>query len=370
MWISQLELTQWRNHESTRLEFPQGVSLLVGPNGQGKTNVVEAVHYLATLGSHRVASAAPLIRDGADSATIFATLHHGDRQVATGVTLKRHGSNDATLNGHKTKVSDIPRWVSTVMFAPEDSAIIRGEPSFRRGFMDELVVSGSPSMAGVFSDFERLVKQRNSLLKSLRSASRQTDLSTLDAWTDSFAQAAAAIVSDRVRYLHDITPLVATHYDNLAGGEEIATTYLPKGYSLEDTSRESLTQAIIDALAAVRQEELDRGMTLIGPHRDDMELTIEDKPARTHASQGETWSLALALRLGMAAWIRDTRASGDPIMMLDDVFAELDAGRREKLVGAIADYEQLIITSAVEEDLPAGLQGHRFDVREGVVTPR
>ena len=370
MWISQLELTQWRNHETTHLGFPQGVTLLVGPNGQGKTNVVEAVRYLATLGSHRVASAGPLIRDGAESATLFATLHHGDREVTTGVTLKRHGSNDATINGNKAKVSDIPRWVSTVMFAPEDSAIIRGEPSFRRAFMDELVLSGSPSMAGVFADFERVLKQRNSLLKSLRSASRQTDLSTLDAWTESFAQAAAAIVYDRVRYLQDITPLVANHYDNLAGGDEIATTYVPKGYGLEDASKEAFSRAIIDALAVVRQEELDRGMTLIGPHRDDMELTIENKPARTHASQGEAWSLALALRLGMAAWIRDTRASGDPIMMLDDVFAELDATRRKKLVGAITDYEQLIITSAVEEDLPEGLEGYRLDVKEGVVTPR
>ncbi len=370
MWISQLELTQWRNHESTRLVCRQGVTLLVGPNGQGKTNVVEGIRYLATLGSHRVASAAPLIRDGSESATIFATLHHGDREVSAGLTLKRHGSNDATVNGNKAKVSEIPRWVSTVMFAPEDSAIIRGEPSFRRGFMDELVLSGSPSMAGVFNDFERLVKQRNSLLKSLRSASRHADLSTLDAWTESFAHAAAAIVADRVRYLQDITPLVATHYDNLAGGHEVATTYVPKGYQLEDTTREFLTQAIIEALVAVRQEEIDRGMTLIGPHRDDMDLTIENKPARTHASQGETWSLALALRLGMAGWIRDTRASGDPIMILDDVFAELDASRREKLVGAIADYEQLIITSAVEEDLPAGLEGYRLDVRAGVVTPR
>lgn len=370
MWISQLDLTQWRNHESSRLLCPVGVTVLVGPNGHGKTNIVEAIRYLATLGSHRVASAAPLIRDESDSATVYAHLHHGEREVAAGITLKRHGSNDATVNGNKVKVSEIPRWVSTVMFAPEDAAIVRGDPTHRRAFMDELVVSGSPSMAAVFSDFDRVVKQRNSLLKSLRSAPRNADLSTLDAWTESFAHTAAEIVADRVRYLQDVAPLVATHYDNLAGGDQIAATYVPKGYVLEDTSKEFITQSIVDALVAVRQEELDRGMTLIGPHRDDMELTIEGKPARTHASQGETWSLALSLRLGMAAWIRETRPSGDPIMILDDVFAELDATRREKLVGAITGYEQLIITSAVEEDLPPGLDGHRFDVREGVVSPR
>ena len=370
MWISQLDLTHWRNHESTRLQFPVGVTVLVGANGQGKTNIVEAIRYLATLGSHRVANAAPLIRDGAESATMYAHLHRGDREVAAGITLKRHGSNDATVNGNKFKVSEIPRWVSTVMFAPEDAAIVRGEPTFRRTFMDELVLSGSPAMAAVFNDFDRLVKQRNSLLKSLRSASRQADLSTLDAWTESFAHAAATIVTERVRYVRDVMPLVATHYDNLAGGDEVAATYIPKGYVLEDTSKEFITQAIVEALAAIRQEELDRGMTLVGPHRDDVELTIEGKPARTHASQGETWSLALSLRLGMATWIRETRPSGDPIMILDDVFAELDAKRREKLVGAITGYEQLIITTAVEADLPAGLEGHRLDVSGGVVRPR
>jgi len=236
--------------------------------------------------------------------------------------------------------------------------------------MDELVLGGSPSMAAVFSDFERVLKQRNSLLKSLRSSSRGADLSTLDAWTESFAQSAAAIVADRVRYLREITPRVAKEYDNLAGGDEIAATYQPRGYVLEDESPESIARAIADALIAVRPEELERGMTLIGPHRDDVELTIEHKPARTHASQGETWSLALALRLGMAAWLRENRASGDPIIMLDDVFAELDARRREKLVGAITGYEQLIITSAVEDDLPPGLEGTRLDVKNGVVSPR
>lgn len=370
MWISQLDLTQWRNHESTRLACSPGVTVLVGPNGQGKTNVVEAIRYLATLGSHRVASGAPLIRDGQESATVFAQLHHGERNISAGITLKRHGANDATLNGNKAKLSEIPRWVSAVMFAPEDSAIVRGEPSFRRHFMDELVLGGSPSMAAVFSDFERVLKQRNSLLKSLRSTSRGADLSTLDAWTESFAQAAAAIVADRVRYLREITPRVAEEYDNLAGGDAITATYQPKGYVVEDESHESIAVSIANALVSVRAEELERGMTLIGPHRDDVELTIENKPARTHASQGETWSLALALRLGMAAWLRENRASGDPIMMLDDVFAELDARRREKLVGAITDYEQLIITSAVEDDLPPGLDGTRLDVKNGVVSSR
>ncbi len=370
MWIQQLDLTQWRNHESTKLLCEPGVTVLLGPNGQGKTNIVEALRYLATLGSHRVASHSPLIRDEQETATIYAQLHHGDREVTAGITVKRHGTNEATLNGNKVKVSEIPRWVSSVMFAPEDSAIVRGEPTFRRIFMDDVVMSGSPSMAGVFSDFDRLLKQRNSLLKSLRASSRPTDLSTLDAWTESFAQASATIVSDRIRYLADITPRVAGHYDSLAGGAAIQATYSPKGYRAEGLGKEELATSLAEALQSVRREELERGMTLIGPHRDDLELMIDRKPARTHASQGETWSLALALRLGTAEWIRDNRASGDPIIILDDVFAELDAERRKKLVSAVTTYEQIMITSAVEADLPEELDGRRYDVRAGVVTPR
>jgi DNA replication and repair protein RecF len=372
VWISQLDLTQWRNHEHTRLVCEPGVTVLVGPNGQGKTNIVEAIRYFATLGSHRVPHTASLIKDEADSATIFAHLHHGEREITAGITLRRQGTNDATLNGAKAKVAEIPRWVSVVMFSPEDSAIIRGEPTYRRGFMDELVLSGSPSMAAVFSDFERVLKQRNSLLKSLRSNHRPADLSTLDSWTERFATAASEIVTRRVSQLRDIMPHVASHYDTLAGGDQVHAWYQPKGYELDSENLTSavVSQRITTALEVVRRAELERGMTLVGPHRDDVEFTIESKPARTHASQGETWSFALALRLGMAAWVRTQRASGDPIMILDDVFAELDATRRAQLVGAIADYEQLLVTSAVEEDLPQGLEGRRFDVHQGVVSVR
>lgn len=370
MWISQLDLTQWRNHEATRTELGHGISVLIGPNGQGKTNVVEALRYLATLSSHRVASHGPLIGDNHDTATIFAHLHHGERQVSAGLTLKRRGASEAILNGQKTKVSEIPRWVSTVMFAPEDSAIIRGEPGFRRAFLDELVVGSTPAMVATFSEFERVLKQRNSLLKSLKKSARSADLSTLATWTERLAHSAAEIIHERIQSLQDISPYVTGEYENLAGGDPITLTYQPKGYELKEASRESILNALTQALNEVQTEELERGMTLVGPHRDDAELLIASRPARTHASQGETWSLALALRLGMASWIRSTRASGDPIMILDDVFAELDRRRRDKLVTSISSYEQLLITTAVEEDLPSNLQGERFDVREGVVSRR
>jgi len=371
VWIGQLDLTQWRNHEQSRLQCTPGITVLVGPNGEGKTNIVEAIRYLATLGSHRVGSLGPLIRDGSESATVFATLHHGDRDITMGLTLRRNGASDATLHGSKAKVSEIPKWVSTVLFSPEDTAIIRGEPSYRRNFMDELVVGGSPSMVGVFQDFDRLLKQRNSLLKSLRGKSSQTELSTLDTWTEQFVHTAAHIVEQRRTCITEITPGVAQEYHNLAVGDSVTAEYVAKGYDLPDeTDAGDVAVKLATALGELRSEELDRGMTLAGPHRDDLELCINNKPARSHASQGETWSLALALRLGMASWLRTRRASGDPIIILDDVFAELDAQRRERLVGTITGYEQLLVTAAVEEDLPPGLAGTRFDVRGGMVSPR
>ena len=371
MWISQLDLVGWRNHERSSLTFSKGTNVLVGPNGQGKTNVVEAIRYLSTLGSHRVSGSGPLIGDGYDRATIFGTLRHGDRDVAVGVTIKRSGSSDATVSGNPAKISEVPRWVSAVMFAPEDSAVIRGEPGFRRQFLDELVVAASPAMAGAYADFDKVLKQRNSLLKSLRSQPRTADLSTLEVWNSSFLTLAVEIVFHRLHQWEAIVPGVSAAYENLATGQEITAHYLPKGFTVRGAeSREELTSLLSVALEQASATERERGMSLVGPQRDDMELLIDGRPARTHASQGETWSLGLSLRLGTAAWLKADKPSGDPIIILDDVFAELDAHRREKLVNAMGHYEQIIVTSAVEEDIPRELSGRVFDVAEGIVTPR
>lgn len=372
MWISELTLTRWRNHEQTQVSFQPGVTLFVGPNGQGKTNLLEAMRYLATLGSHRVTGSAALIGDNHPAATIFATLRHEARDVSVGLTVKRQGSSEATVSGNKAKVSEVPRWVSAVLFAPEDVSIIRGEPGFRRAFVDELVISTSPSMAAVYQDFERVLKQRNSLLKSLRSSGGRADLSTLEVWNSNFVALAADIAQARMSHLSSIMPMVNDNYGHLAGGHSVSASYLPKGYVLGEPSpsRADIALLIDEALVQHRSEELDRGLSLIGPQRDDVELLIAGKPARSHASQGETWSLALALRLATAAWLRQERPSGDPIIMLDDVFAELDAQRRARLVEIIRDYQQIVITSAVEEDVPSELTGQIFDVSQGVVSPR
>jgi DNA replication and repair protein RecF len=372
VWISQLDVVGWRNHERSSLKFQQGVNVLVGSNGQGKTNIVEAVRYLATLGSHRVSGGVALIADGAPRATIFAALHHDERTVAVGITLKRSGSSEATVSGNSAKVSEVPRWVSAVMFAPEDIAIVRGEPGFRRQFLDELVIGASPAMAAVYGDFDKVLKQRNSLLKSLRSQHRDTDLSTLEIWNSSFVNLASQIIFCRVTQWRAVLPHVTRAYEELAGGQEVTATYTTKGYDLpmEFATRESIAQALTKALEDNFVAERERGVSLIGPQRDELELMIAGLPARTHASQGETWSLALSLRLGSATWLREERSSGDPIMILDDVFAELDARRRTKLVALMSGYEQLIVTSAVEKDIPSELSGLIFDVVGGQVSQR
>ena len=371
MWISQLDLVGWRNHQYSSLVFDRGVNVLIGPNGQGKTNVVEAIRFLAHLSSHRVNGSGALIGDGADRATVYGTFAHGARDVSVGITLKRSGASEATVAGNPAKLSEVPRWVSAVMFAPEDSALVRGEPGFRRQLLDDLVVAMSPAMAGVYADFDKVLRQRNSLLKSLRSAPRSADTSTLDVWNASFVDLAVQIVHHRLESWNTVAPYVSKAYQELASGQSITGDYQAKGFSVSaPATRDQLHSDLTLAMSEVSSSERERGLTLVGPQRDDIDLLIDGRPARTHASQGETWSLALALRLGMAAWLRGERPSGDPIIILDDVFSELDAHRRARLVSIIADYEQLLVTAAVEEDLPSEFQGATFDVSAGEVSRR
>lgn len=374
MWVEKLEVSGWRNHPRSEISCGPGVSLLVGPNGQGKTNLVEALYYLATLGSHRVSSNSALISDQEDSATIYAGFRHDIRSVSVGVTLKRKGASEAVINGAKAKVADVPRWASVVMFAPEDIGIVRGEPTARRSFMDQLVVSASPSMAAVYQDFDRALKQRNALLKNLRGRPGSDHESTLSVWNEKFVSLGSEIVAQRARYLRDVMPLVTERYLALAERDIVAHRYAASlgvhDLDFDYSDAGAVQEVFRSAIGARAQEEIERGQSLVGPQRDDVELTISTKPARTHASQGETWSLALSLRLATAAWLRRERSSGDPIIVLDDVFAELDAKRRERLVGLVSGYQQIIVTSAVEEDLPVMLVEDIFDVAQGTVVKR
>jgi DNA replication and repair protein RecF len=452
--LTRLALTDFRSYAGVELSLEPGVSTFLGPNGQGKTNLVEAAAYVATLGSHRVATDAPLVRSGAERAILRAAVTSGGTSSLVEIEINPGRANRARLN--RSPVSR-PRQVlgvlRTVLFAPEDLALVKGDPEQRRRFLDDLLVASAPRYAGVRADYERVLRQRTALLKSLRgqpgrparrgartyartvapreaaprgTGSNGTDQDgagqdgasqdgasqdgtgqdgagqdgagtgqdraprngrpvlagpaarTLDVWDEHLATAGAELLAARIALTATLRPLVARSYGAVAGAGavEASISYRQSlrmpGLSgtaepaepTADAAR--LADGLREALAAVRGEELERGVCLVGPHRDDLELRIGELPARGYASHGESWSTALALRL---AAFEALRGSGDdPVLMLDDVFAELDTGRRERLAGLVAGAEQVLVTAAVPADVPAALSGARFDVGGGTVT--
>lgn len=387
MFVAALGLTDFRNYETLDIELQPGPNLVVGSNGQGKTNLVEALAYLSTLGSHRVSSDHALIRQGQDAAIVRARLRHADRQVLIELQLNRTGANRAQVNRSAVKTRELPRSFSSVMFAPEDLAIVRGEPSVRRRFMDELLVLRVPRMSGVIADYERVLRQRNTLLKSAR-AVRSPDLSTLDIWDERLVALGSELIEARSRLVTDLGPEVSIAYAAIAGADHAArlhsrlsilSTASPQGGAADDdveddgadrdgvVTSDLAAEQFREALARVRRAELDRGLTLVGPHRDDLALDLNGMPARGYASHGESWSFALALKLASAQVLRRESAVGDPVLMLDDVFAELDESRRERLADAIAHYEQVLITAAVFSDVPKRLAGNVVRIRAGAV---
>ncbi|MFT4122990.1 MAG: DNA replication/repair protein RecF [Microbacteriaceae bacterium] len=386
MYVTHLVLADWRNYESLEVELAPGPTVLLGSNGQGKTNLVEALGYLATLGSHRVSSDQALIRAGRDSAVVRARLQNGDRSVLAEVQLNRTGANRAQVNRVAVRPRELPRYFSSVLFAPEDLALVRGEPAGRRRMLDELLVLRSPRMAAVLADYDRALRQRNSLLKSARSQGlREAQLGTLDVWDERLVAIGAQIIEARGRLVQELAPEVAAAYAQVAGAEHVVTLAAfmsirsvnagePDCSDGPDDSpavvRAALTAAeaaeeFARALTRARRAELDRGLTLSGPHRDDLLLMLNDMPARSHASHGESWSLALALKLAAARLLRRESSIGDPVLILDDVFAELDATRRDHLAEAVADFQQVLITAAVPADVPERLRGTTIRIRAG-----
>jgi len=380
--VLHLSLTDFRNYASAEVALARGPNLFVGSNGQGKTNLVESLGYLASLGSHRVSSDAALIRQGTDSAIVRARLEAGDRELLAEVQINRSSPNRAQVNRGAIKPRELPRYFTSVLFAPEDLALVRGEPSGRRRFLDELLVTRSPRLAGVQADYERVLKQRNTLLKSARASGvKPNQLGTLDIWDERLVALGSEIVVARDQLVADLAPEVARSYAAVAGEDHAArlSTVLSIRGSVPDdetTAAEAPSESIPpaevpevfrQALARVRPSELDRGLTLVGPHRDDLFLSLNALPARGYASHGESWSFALALKLASAAVIRTDSATGDPVIVLDDVFAELDGSRRERLADAVADYEQVLITAAVEGDVPARLKAHTVRIAKGTI---
>ncbi|GAB3166248.1 DNA replication/repair protein RecF [Myceligenerans halotolerans] len=436
-----MSLLDFRSYASVDVELEPGVNAFVGANGQGKTNLVEAIGYVATLGSHRVAADTPLIRAGASRAVVRTRVVRGDRASTVELEITQGKANRARINrGQPGRARDVLGILRTVLFAPEDLALVKGDPDGRRRFLDQLIVLMVPRLAGVFADYERVLKQRSALLKSARAVRRSggsdpAALATLDVWDGRLVELGAEIVSLRLQLVDALRPIVGAAYEAVSEGkgeariEYRSSSTVPvenfraggapggpgaagsidapiasggltagdgppsdepsdgSGGSGKDPSSATWIRAqMTSALAGVRQQELDRGVSLVGPHRDDLLLTLGDLPVRGYASHGESWSFALALRLASfwllggvaeldapppsvpAFWDPDHGTDADPVLILDDVFAELDTRRRERLAELVLPARQVLVTAAVPDDVPASLSGVRFHVEPGAVT--
>jgi DNA replication and repair protein RecF len=384
MYVQKVRLTNFRNYKTAEVELHSGVNLLHGSNGQGKTNLVEAINFFASLSSHRVAGHTPLIKQGEQSAIISLELAHDERELLLEFELNSDSPNRARLNKSPTqKPKDILGYLNAVIFAPEDLDIVKRDPTNRRAFIDQLIIQFTPRMLGVYSDYERVLKQRNTLLKSARATGTKGDaLSTLSAWDESLVKLGAEIISARVSIAAKLSPGLISNYQKIAKSNNEPRMFIKSSILgslvfdgeeaddaeyLETPDREDIAELFRDKLQRMRQKELERGITLVGPHRDDLVLILGSLPAKGYASHGESWSYALALRLASLEILRQESKLGDPILILDDVFAELDSDRRAKLAELVQGNEQVIITAAVIEDVPKSLNAKRFSVVAGEI---
>lgn len=373
MHLVRLALTDFRSYTSAEVEFGPGVTTFIGPNGAGKTNLIEAAGYVATFGSHRVATDAAMIRSGADRAVLRASVRSASRDSLVEIELNSGRANRVRLNrAPLSRPRDALGTLRCVLFAPEDLAIVKGDPSERRRYLDDLLVASRPRYAGVRADYERVVKQRNALLKSAKSAGRGQPPG-LEIWDEQLVRHGAELTRGRLKLVQVLAPLIASGYADVAAGPRGASVSYRQGsersavYDPEPDVGE-LEELLSQSIERLRRAELERAVCLVGPHRDELELKIGDLPARGYASHGESWSLALALRLAAFGLLR---ADGDdPVLMLDDVFAELDTGRRDRLAELAAGAEQVLVTAAVSEDVPARLAeaSDTYSVRDGQLT--
>jgi DNA replication and repair protein RecF len=392
VYVRQLAVTDFRSWEHAELDFDPGASVLLGPNGQGKTNLLEALGYLSTLGSHRVSTDAPLIRHGTQCAIVRTAVVHAGRELTVELEISPGRANRARLNRAPVRrPREVLGVLRSVLFAPEDLALIRGDPAGRRRFLDDLLVLRAPRLAGVQADYDKVLRQRVALLRSAGAARRPGDLGTLDVWDAHLARHGAQLLGARLELVGELAPEVGAAYRALAPPASSpaapqptqATQATPQALAAQLRYRSSLGElghesgeagkvdvealevAMLEQLARLRTMELERGVCLVGPHRDDLELELSGRSAKSYASHGESWSFALALRLGSYQLLR--RGGTEPVLLLDDVFAELDTHRRARLAEVALAAEQVLITAAVPADVPAELQGGRFDVYGGQV---
>jgi len=393
--LTRLALTDFRSYTGVDVLLAPGVTIFSGPNGEGKTNLVEAVGYAAALASHRAAQDAPLIRKGADQAIIRAAISTAANDALVEIELNAGRANRVRLNRTPlTRPRDVLGVLRTVLFAPEDLALVKGDPGDRRRFLDDLLVAMAPRYAAVRADYDRVLKQRTALLKSAgpkggpkgNRESREAVTATLDVWDAHLARTGAELLVAREHLVSALRPHVEKSYAAVAGdGRGPAAIEYKRSFESQPPDQagtgqagkdeagtthgervRAAEQALREALLEVRASELDRGVCLAGPHRDELELSVRGLPARGYASHGESWSLALALRLASFDLLRAGRE--DPVLILDDVFAELDAGRRERLAALVAEAEQVLVTAAVPEDIPVILKGAHFIVSAGTLT--
>lgn len=371
MYVRQLGLTDFRSWSRLELLLEPGRTVFVGPNGFGKTNIVEALWYSSTLGSHRVGADAPLIRTGADRAIVSTIVVNEGRELAVDLEITAGRANKARLNRSPVRSArEILGAIRAVLFAPEDLALVRGDPSERRRYLDELATTRRPSVAGLRADYDKVLRQRSALLKSAAGARFRGDssaLETLDVWDGHLAAHGARLIAARVALVNMLAPEVEKAYQLLAPASRPASIrYRSSVEAVEEEaatgtpSAEVFEVGLLDELARKRSAELERGVCLVGPHRDDLELRLGDQPAKGFASHGESWSTALSLRLAAYELLRSE--GSDPVLLLDDVFAELDNARRRALVEVASSAEQVLVTAAVAEDIPQDWDARRIVV--------
>jgi DNA replication and repair protein RecF len=373
MYVARLVLHDFRSYPEVELDLEPGPTAFIGANGQGKTNLVEAIDYVSRLDSHRVSGDTPLVRVGAEQAVVRVEVQRDDRTALIEVEITPGRANRARVNRSPLpRTRDVIGVLRTVMFSPEDLALVKGDPSDRRRFLDALLTLRTPRLAGVRADYDRVLKQRNTLLKSARGRQGAVDLSTLDIWDDKMATLGGELVAQRLALLDDLAPHLASAYLEVAAESptdrrDVRATYRASVELPGDAAGDpaAMRTALLTGMEELRRDELDRGISLVGPHRDEVVLDVGDMPAKGYASHGESWSLALALRLASFSLLRGD--GDDPVLILDDVFAELDQGRREQLAGLVVGAEQVLVTAAVADDVPKALLGRRFRVEGGQV---
>jgi DNA replication and repair protein RecF len=380
--LTRLALTDFRSYAAADVTLEPGVTTFTGPNGQGKTNLVEAANYVATFASHRVATDAPLIRQGAERAILRAGIRSAGRDSLVEIEINAGRANRVRLNrAPAPRPREVIGTLQCVLFAPEDLAIVKGDPDQRRRYLDDLLVASRPRYAGVRSDYDRVLRQRNALLKSAK-ARGSVPPSAMEVWDDHLVTVGAELTAARLRLVAELQPLVTRCYSAVSGSQRDTSVQYRVSASRQaeaedesadglagpsaDTDPASLAKLLRAALAARRRAELERGVSLVGPHRDELDLGIGGLPARGYASHGESWSLALALRLAAYQLLRSS--GEDPVLILDDVFAELDSDRRDRLADLIRDADQVLVTAAVAADVPAELSGARYTVSGSVIS--